>query len=124
IRQRPSEKPLEPRGARAAEHDLRDVLAPGLAQNLAWRISCRSPRDVGAESCRELECLLDPPGRVGIARLPPNLVEMGRDPAGIKAARRAAGDPHDGLRLEIGADADQDAFRRRPWPLDGVLTQI
>ena len=75
------QKPSQPARARAAEDDLRDVLAPRIAQHFGGQIAGGEPRRLGAEPRGERQRLVDPLQRRGIARSRGRSVRDGRRPS-------------------------------------------
>ena len=123
VRQRSAQQAFEPTRPRPADDDLRDVLPECEAVYFARQIASAQPRRFSAQSLRQRQRVVDPFERIRVMRLARRNREMDRDPARIQSSRQARRDPHNSLRLGVGADADEQALGRRPWPFDGVLAQ-
>ena len=124
FRQRAAAQAREPIRRRTADHDLRDVLASGEAQDLVGQVAPGEARKLRAEALgkphRLVDALQSPVARL----LEIETAEMHRDPGGVEPAREPAAGPHHCLRQGIGADADENALGRWPGAFDGVLAQI
>ena len=123
VRQRATQQFGEEAAARAAEHDLRDVLELGEAQQLGGDVAGRERACLGAERAAQASR----PRRHGgdaasLSCSPGPSTVTAIHGASITSARRLAARTIEGVA--VGADAGQDAFARRPRPLDRLRLHV
>ena len=116
----PQQSRKRPR-ARAAQDDLRDILASRETQRFACEIVAWRAGDFRPEPFREPERLVDASHDLSRFFFLAGALDVKRNPGGVEGRGEARAGANHRLGVCIAADADEQAFRRRPGAFDRSL---
>ena len=114
VRQRAPAQPRPAARARAADDDLGDVLAPGIAQEFVRQVAGRRAAPSRRRAARRAACVSSMRrSAASSVSLVAGPLQRDRDPAGVEPVGEAARGPHD--RLATGRPARRRPAGARRW---------
>ena len=110
--------------ARAAQDDLREILAARETQQLPREIAGGKPLRRGAKTLGQAQRVVDAFHARDIRLLLAGPLDENRGPFRVEGGRETRAGAHDAIGGKIRADADQQSFGGRPRAFDRVLAEI